>query len=93
MTAANCYQDSATDPIFGTSLGTQTENSILFCTTACGAQGYAYGGTESGNECFCGDTYPPASKRANGCTSPCPGDSSEMCGGHLKISVFTVPGK
>ena len=62
------------------------------CIAACGNHKYA--GMEDDNLCFCGDILPAATlKRPGECTTPCPGDTSEMCGGHLRISIFDVPGK
>ena len=49
---------------------------------------------ENGNQCFCGTVLPAAAiKRPGECTTVCPGDHSEMCGGSWRINIFDVPGK
>ncbi|KAK4183389.1 carbohydrate-binding WSC, partial [Podospora australis] len=58
--------------------------------------GYAYFGTENGNECFCSDTLPAeaaAQRKApeNECRMFCAGrmnSKSESCGGFWRIGVF-----
>ena len=62
------------------------------CIAAC--KDYKYAGMEAGNQCFCGDILPAAAlKRPGECTSKCSGVTSEMCGGHWRISIFDVLGK
>ena len=68
------------------------ENQKSTCIAAC--KDYKYAGMEAGNMCFCGDILPaPALKRPGECKSLCSGDTSEMCGGHWRMSIFDVPSK
>ena len=52
-------------------------------------QGYNYAGSQYANECYCGNEYGKHGP-ADNCDSPCPGDSSEMCGGGYALSVMQV---
>ncbi|XP_046551062.1 uncharacterized protein LOC124260788 [Haliotis rubra] len=65
---------------------------IETCKLNCQGKGYPYFGTESGDECFCGNGLRPGKRPApeTECSMPCPGDKSTMCGGDLRISVYTV---
>ncbi|KIY48189.1 hypothetical protein FISHEDRAFT_7532, partial [Fistulina hepatica ATCC 64428] len=60
------------------------------CISACAKKGYTYAGVEDGYQCFCGSSYnggTPAS--GTGCTTVCPGDSSQTCGGSYRIQIYT----
>lgn len=59
------------------------------CQSSCQQAGFIYGGTESGNQCWCSDSIVSGSKVADSmCSTPCPGDSSSKCGGSGYISVY-----
>lgn len=55
------------------------------CNTYC--QGYAYFGVENAGECYCGQDFPSYSP-SDGCDIPCYGNSSQNCGGGMRIRVF-----
>lgn len=70
-------------------MGTATDS---MTTQACAAfcANYQYFGTEYGRECFCGNTIAPNTLAAvEGCTMPCSGDASQICGAgdHLNIYI------
>lgn len=55
---------------------------------------YLLAGVESGNQCFCdakrNPTYPEGNKRAVGCTMPCTGAPTTMCGGAGFIEIYQI---
>jgi len=59
------------------------------CTYGCGELGYKRAGVIFGNRCRCGDEwkggalYPYTS-----CQTPCPGNSTETCGGNYNTEVY-----
>ncbi|XP_060570392.1 sialate:O-sulfotransferase 1-like [Ruditapes philippinarum] len=50
-------------------------------------QGYRYFGTESGEECFCGNEIRFYNMTAL-CTYICEGNPDEYCGGHWRIMIY-----
>ncbi|XP_033125717.1 CUB and sushi domain-containing protein 3-like, partial [Anneissia japonica] len=67
---------------------------VSFCTDLCHRRGFLYSGLEAGKQCFCGNNFdplnPPNGKPPNNdnCTEPCSGDSSQICGGELRIIIY-----
>ncbi|XP_065220734.1 uncharacterized protein LOC135845823 [Planococcus citri] len=61
-----------------------------FCNEICKYRGYAFSGMEAGNECYCSHKFPSiyAKTKESECNTPCSGNSSEFCGGKLKLSVY-----
>ena len=68
--------------------------SVESCGLACAA--YSYFGVEYAGECYCGNTFSAGSTiapggslpAANGCNMVCKGNSSEYCGGSLRLNVY-----
>ena len=90
--AENCYEDKMPRVLSVEIKGLADENQKSTCIAAC--KDYRYAGMENGNQCFCGDILPYAAlKRPGECTTVCPGNKEEMCGGVLRINIFEVPGK
>ena len=57
------------------------------CSTLC--HRYAFFGLQSGNQCFCGNDYGSYGKMPQAeCNKKCSGDSSVMCGGFWRNSVY-----
>ncbi|KAK0609405.1 hypothetical protein B0T14DRAFT_387181, partial [Immersiella caudata] len=57
------------------------------CAVLC--EGWRYFGVENGNECFCGNELDHTTLTAEDeCSTPCTGDSDEVCGGHWHIGVW-----
>ena len=52
--------------------------------------GYRYAGLEYRYECFCGDFYYDKYGKVSDheCNETCPGNSSQICGGPWKLSVY-----
>ncbi|KAL3426463.1 WSC domain-containing protein-like protein 5 [Phlyctema vagabunda] len=68
-----------------TSSGTLTlESCAGFCS------GYTYFGTEYSGECYCGNTLASGATNSteSDCSYTCSGDSSELCGGSNRLTVY-----
>jgi hypothetical protein len=62
------------------------ESCEIFCS------GYTYFGTEYARECYCGNTFSAGSVPApdSDCSFECMGDSDEICGASLRLSVYQL---
>lgn len=66
------------------------------CVSSCQTAGYKYAGVEYGSQCFCGNsigitTWAQLQDQSK-CNIPCPGDSTNMCGGNNALNFFyTTP--
>ena len=81
-----CYSYSLT-PTNTDLQQTITANTVEFCKKEC--SNYRYYGLYSGTYCICRNSLPlrPFSN-PNDCDRPCPGDSSQTCGGLTRITFF-----
>ncbi|KAJ6630326.1 WSC domain-containing protein [Mycena sp. CBHHK59/15] len=61
------------------------------CIAFCSAGNFIYSGVEFGEECYCDSTIqiPGAKAALSDCDQPCAGNSSEICGGSGRLTVFT----
>lgn len=87
----NCYKEDKHDRRFSISPGNYDplQMTIITCTTACGELNQKYAALTYGKFCFCGNNDPDdAKKTTSGCTTPCSGDSNQMCGDSEHISVY-----
>lgn len=62
------------------------------CIDYCVGQGNVYAGVQFANECYCGNTAPPAARMGAKCDTPCAGNSNQVCGGALRLSVYKKNG-
>ncbi|KAL5392928.1 hypothetical protein DPSP01_000621 [Paraphaeosphaeria sporulosa] len=62
------------------------------CLTACGAKGFPFAGTEFGRECYCGVVLGNGTVNAESdqCATPCTGNSSQICGGADRLSLYVA---
>ncbi|XP_063406436.1 kremen protein 1-like [Mytilus trossulus] len=58
------------------------------CILYCKGQGYKYAGTEATDFCFCGNDVKDYSTQNSECFQGCVGDSTQMCGGQWRLSVY-----
>ncbi|KAI9637824.1 WSC domain-containing protein [Dioszegia hungarica] len=57
---------------------------IRLCVDTCANRGMPYAGLQNGDQCFCGTSLAANNPGADSeCNSPCSGDSSQPCGGHV----------
>ncbi|OBT53051.1 hypothetical protein VE04_07542 [Pseudogymnoascus sp. 24MN13] len=70
------------------------ETSIMtpkVCTDACSAAGYRLSGLQYGSECYCDNAIRNGhALTSSGCTMPCPGAPSIMCGGSDRINLYRL---
>ncbi|PSK50339.1 Kremen protein 1 [Elsinoe australis] len=92
MTSAGCWTDNARNQrsLPYQAFDSQTA-SIESCTAACAAAGYSIAGLEFGSQCFCGNSLGPYAQQtiAAGCTQPCAGNSSQVCGNGNRLSLYS----
>ncbi|KAJ3078445.1 hypothetical protein HDU99_000576, partial [Rhizoclosmatium hyalinum] len=92
---AGCWTDNAATPDVGP-YKTVLPNMAgpLDCYQECVAQGFTVSGTQSGTTCFCGTSFGNYNNEPGGhCFTPCPGDSTETCGGPKSNQIiFTGSG-
>jgi hypothetical protein len=90
------YQGCYTDKSAKRALGFQAfvgSNSASLCTAACQAAGYSVAGMEFGDECYCGSSISAGNQGPlleAACTMSCSSNSSQICGGPSRISVFSI---
>ena len=60
------------------------------CIKICADRGFTYAGTESWNQCYCGNTLGRSITAAgvSGCTMGCAGDGSQKCGGAWRVNLY-----
>ena len=64
-----------------------TSSRLEECNAYC--TGYKYYGVQYGNECFCSNSYGSMGKGSESdCNSKCSGNSSQICGGRERNSVY-----
>lgn len=65
--------------------------SIRACVTKCKSLRFPYAGAQSSSSCYCGLHYGKYGQLEHeDCNTPCEGDSSEMCGGIYKNSLYNT---
>jgi hypothetical protein len=62
-------------------------NTVQTCIAACTYHGYLYAGLQDGIQCYCGNSY-GGQGPSGGCTTSCPGNSVETCGGPYANDVY-----
>ncbi|KAG9017302.1 hypothetical protein FRB93_007415 [Tulasnella sp. JGI-2019a] len=85
-TSMGCFADQNSRTLASTSF-TSSSMTPALCQQNCA--GYAFAGTEAGQECWCGSSM-SSSVSSSGCTSTCTGDSTKTCGGNWAISVYKL---
>ncbi|KAL0940159.1 copper radical oxidase [Colletotrichum truncatum] len=62
--------------------------SVLQCTNACQAAGFAYAGVEYSSECYCDNSILTGAKPASNCNMLCSGNNTEYCGGPDRVNIY-----
>lgn len=65
---------------------------IEMCIKHCKSKGFPMAGLEWANECFCGTKIRKDRLGAGRCTTPCIGNSKQMCGAEARMSVYKKKG-
>jgi hypothetical protein len=90
LASLGCYQDKSEPRDLPYSPYSSTDNTIEACVTACTDHKYPYAGAQDGNQCYCGNSY-GAFGPSKACSSPCPGNDAEICGGPYANSIYRTP--
>ena len=82
-----CFEDSnpRTLPL---ELARSSSMTPKMCIEQCSEKNYLYAGLQHYEFCFCGNDLPPVIRPESECNEPCLGDSSKMCGGLSRNSVY-----
>ncbi|KAF2691893.1 copper radical oxidase [Lentithecium fluviatile CBS 122367] len=92
-----CYKDANLNRALPYQIILNNNNTANNCIKQCSDFGYAAGGMEYGNECYCGDmsdvqaagaTTAPESE----CNFPCTGNITSFCGGAGRLSLYNWNG-
>jgi hypothetical protein len=81
-----CYMDGQTRDLPYEAYAS-VYNTIQVCVEACTYHGYLYAGLQDGIQCYCGNSYGGQGPAGN-CTTACPGNPAETCGGPYANSVY-----
>ncbi|KAK5999914.1 hypothetical protein QM012_005002 [Aureobasidium pullulans] len=90
MTYAGCYTDSSIRTLAHMLYDSQS-NTVEMCTSGCANAGYAIAGMEYGSQCWCDNTIGPYTEKVLdlGCSTPCPGNSTENCGQSNRLQLYS----
>jgi hypothetical protein len=84
-----CANDSIDSRALSAASTTLTTMNITICQSYCKAANYPLAGVEYGTQCFCGSALAPGyTIGQSGCTMACGGNSSQVCGGSSRLSVY-----
>lgn len=83
-----CYADSATRVFTDMKVVNTATLTRELCASMCLAKQYKYAALEAGSECYCSNAFAYFPSASSQCTSPCPGNSTQNCGGPWALSVF-----
>lgn len=89
-----CYPDYSHRTLNGGMDISFSHQTVATCLAICAAQNYAFGGTEYGVECWCSTkiTHGRRPVPARECNMPCSGNSTDICGGRNRISLYSQVG-
>lgn len=90
MTYWGCWTDQSPQTLKNQSYSSNA-NTIETCTSTCAQGGNTIAGIEDGTQCFCGSSlgYLAQEVVESSCQTPCPGNSTESCGGSNRLSIFS----
>ncbi|KAG8881117.1 hypothetical protein FRB97_000169 [Tulasnella sp. 331] len=91
LSFVGCYTDQASPRTLSGYTFTDNTMTNALCSATCAAKGYMYAGSEYSNECYCGNSLGDATL-STWCNGPCAGDSTSICGGTYKLSVYKASG-
>jgi len=99
VTYIGCYQDQKQDRILNglssvlnqpNPIHSRSNMTIMFCAESCHGLNFTYAGLERSSQCFCGSQVPILSLLNSACNMTCSGNSSQICGDRLKLSVYQM---
>ncbi|KAI9449320.1 WSC domain-containing protein [Lactarius psammicola] len=86
-----CYTDDPVQRTLTTLAESGSEDmSVELCVNICNNRGFSYAGPEFGVDCYCGHSMAIVAESApsEDCNSTCAGDSSQICGGSARLSLY-----
>ncbi|CAG8477216.1 30579_t:CDS:2 [Gigaspora margarita] len=91
----NCVLDAPdTKRLMTCKAENKTTMNVEHCMDICKTNGYGCAGLEDGSQCFCGNTSictkGPFSNDPFPCSSSCPNNPSQTCGGPWALSVYPI---
>ncbi|PPR01095.1 hypothetical protein CVT26_016001 [Gymnopilus dilepis] len=90
FTNLGCFTDGGPRVLREEQTSNLDAESFEYCGNICYDAGFALAGVEYGHECFCGNAILYDYGTSEGCTTPCPGDESNTCGGSLAIQIYST---
>jgi hypothetical protein len=84
-----CFVDNGARILPG---GVISADNMTPAVCAANCAGYSYFGTEWSRECYCGNIGPTEAAFESDCNMPCAGNSAEMCGAGMRLSVYGPAG-
>jgi len=87
-----CYVDGANGRILNHQQADNQELTQQSCVKACASAGYTIAGMEYSVQCFCDNAIYNGGVLAavqSDCNDPCSGDSSEICGGGNRLTLYS----
>ncbi|OIW32843.1 WSC-domain-containing protein, partial [Coniochaeta ligniaria NRRL 30616] len=92
-----CYTEATTGRALASAKLTGSSSTfgmtIETCVKYCYGKGYAMSGVEYGQQCYCGNSLATTSVWAtnqNECSTKCPGNSSQYCGGGSRLNLYAL---
>lgn len=92
-TSLGCYIDVTTSRTLANQIilpNQDTRMTVELCQQTCQSSGYTFAGLEYAHQCWCANSILNNGPATTGCTSPCPANTSEMCGGSDRINVYSI---
>lgn len=90
--ADGCYVDTLNPRSLGTNGWWGNPMTNTECAKGCSKNGFSISGAEYGGQCFCGNSLSSKKVASSECNSKCAGDSSQLCGGPARLSVYRKSG-
>lgn len=88
-----CYTEANAGRALSGNTVAASDMTIERCAGNCTS--FTYFGVEYGRECYCGNTLGAGSIKTaeSDCSTPCPGNSSEICGSGSRLTLYTARGQ
>jgi LysM repeat protein len=92
-TSLGCYVDVTTSRTLANQIilsNQDTTMTVELCQQTCRSSGYTFAGLEYAHQCWCANSILNNGPATSGCSSPCPGNTAEICGGSDRINIYAI---
>lgn len=91
-TYLGCYDDATTNRVLSDGPDTSSSLTTESCMASCASRGYAYGGTEYGEECWCGTMVASDATAASSsdCSQACSGNCGCFCNLNVELNSALI---